>query len=118
MIDIPNYYEEEEEEEGTKQVCKYSMQIHQRTVARHRATPPRIHYVLIVGDSIDNLLHVVNYETGEQQEEYKGHFGPVHCVRYSPDGEIYASGSEDGTVRLWQSRVGIEYGLWRFDKGE
>jgi serine-threonine kinase receptor-associated protein len=69
-----------------------------------------------VWGGIDNLLHVVNYETGQQQEEYKGHFGPVHCVRYSPDGEIYASGSEDGTVRLWQSRVGLEYGLWRFDK--
>eukprot|EP00729_Bicosta_minor_P010836 gene10836-16472_t len=69
-----------------------------------------------VWGGIDNLLHVVNYESGEQQEEYKGHFGPVHCVRYSPDGEIYASGSEDGTVRLWQSRVGIEYGLWKFDK--
>lgn len=67
-----------------------------------------------VWGGIDNLLHVVDYETGAQQEEYKGHFGPVHCVRYSPDGEIYASGSEDGTVRLWQSRVGIEYGLWQF----
>jgi len=69
-----------------------------------------------VWGGIDNLLHVVEYESGKQLEEYKGHFGPVHCVRYSPDGEIYASGSEDGTVRLWQTRVGIEYGLWRFTK--
>uniref|UniRef100_A0A3B3S324 Serine-threonine kinase receptor-associated protein n=1 Tax=Paramormyrops kingsleyae TaxID=1676925 RepID=A0A3B3S324_9TELE len=61
----------------------------------------------------DFKLYKYDYSTKEELESYKGHFGPVHCVRFSPDGELYASGSEDGTLRLWQTAVGKTYGLWK-----
>ncbi len=80
----------------------------------------------------DFKMYKMDYSNGQEIESFKGkcclwlaiedlslmaifigHFGPVHCVRFSPDGELYASGSEDGTLRLWQTTVGKSYGLWK-----
>ncbi|XP_075259376.1 serine-threonine kinase receptor-associated protein-like [Convolutriloba macropyga] len=61
----------------------------------------------------DHKLYKYSTLDTEQFEISRGHFGPIHAVRYSPDGELIASGSEDGTVRLWQHNVGKTYGLWR-----
>ncbi|XP_055382954.1 serine-threonine kinase receptor-associated protein [Condylostylus longicornis] len=61
----------------------------------------------------DFKMYKFDYITGNEIESFKGHFGPVHAVKFSPDGELYASGSEDGTLRLWQTIVGKTYGLWK-----
>eukprot|EP00301_Raphidiophrys_heterophryoidea_P024488 c7970_g1_i1.p1 GENE.c7970_g1_i1~~c7970_g1_i1.p1 ORF type:complete len:310 (-),score=66.65 c7970_g1_i1:85-1014(-) len=50
----------------------------------------------------DNWVRVHDNVAGEIGV-LKGHFGPVHCIRYAPDGNTFASGSEDGTIRIWQS---------------
>lgn len=65
----------------------------------------------------DLKMYKFDFKTGVEIESFKGHFGPVHCVRFSPDGELYASGSEDGTLRLWQTTVGKTYGLWKCVEG-
>jgi serine-threonine kinase receptor-associated protein len=97
----------------------------------------------VVGSSADPWVRVYDLDTGKEQEVYKGHHGPVHCVSYSPDGEVYGSGSEDGeprpvvrcstmnvtliglaalrmtgTIRLWQTSPGTTYGLWQSPHGQ
>lgn len=37
----------------------------------------------------------------ERPKKIDGHSGPVRCVLYSPDGKIFASASDDGTIKLW-----------------
>lgn len=89
---------------------------HQVTLA-HAPSSASLHPVFgdrfVAGSVGDPWVRVYGLEHGEEREVYKGHHGPVHCVEYSPDGEMYATGSEDGTIRLWQTTPGKSYGLWQ-----
>ena len=46
----------------------------------------------VTGSLTDEWVRVHAID-GEQHEVLKGHHGPVHCIEFSPDGELYASGS-------------------------
>ncbi|CAD2215488.1 serine-threonine kinase receptor-associated protein [Angomonas deanei] len=45
---------------------------------------------------------------GIELENNRGHHGPVFHLRWAPDGNSYASGAEDGMVRVWPSHNIIE----------
>ena len=57
----------------------------------------------IVAGGSDMWVHVYDGSSGKFEEVDcgRGHHGPVHCTRICPDGSSFATGSEDGTIRLW-----------------
>ncbi|KAK7564896.1 WD40-repeat-containing domain protein [Phyllosticta citricarpa] len=66
----------------------------------------------VAGSSGDTWVRVFDFESEQCLEVGKGHHGPVWTTMFSPDGKLYATGSEDGTIKLWKFTTG-PYGLWR-----
>ncbi|KAF8248174.1 WD40 repeat-like protein [Wilcoxina mikolae CBS 423.85] len=77
------------------------------SVALHQATRK-----FITGGSSDTWVRVYDYDTEQELEVYKGHHGSIWSVSFSPDGKLYATGSEDGTIKLWKY-TDQPYGLWK-----
>lgn len=68
----------------------------------------------VTGGNGDTWVRVWDLNSDEPKELdiWKGHHGPIWSLGFSPDGKICASGSEDGTVKLWKFCEG-GYGLWK-----
>lgn len=56
-----------------------------------------------VAGGSDVEVKIFDSSTGVELESLKGHHGPVRCVRFAPDGKTFATGSEDGTIRIWDT---------------
>lgn len=67
---------------------------------------------LVTGSAEDTWARVYDLHTGQELEVQKGHHGPIWSVSFSPDGKLYGTGSEDGTIKLWKA-CRESYGLWR-----
>ncbi|CAG2206532.1 eukaryotic translation initiation factor 3 subunit I-like [Mytilus edulis] len=73
---------------------------------------PNLEHVVVGGGQEASMVTTTSTKIGKFdarffnlifEEEFgrvKGHFGPINCVRYHPDGKSYSSGGEDGYVRV------------------
>src|SRR5207245_1722403 len=53
-----------------------------------------------------NDMGLLDFLTGANIGNLEGHNGLVTAIAISPDGTIVASGSEDGTICVWDTRTG------------
>ncbi|KAG9231993.1 WD40-repeat-containing domain protein [Amylocarpus encephaloides] len=63
----------------------------------------------------DTWAKVYDYDTEQELDVHKGHHGPIWSISFSPDGKLYATGSEDGTIKMWKNCKG-PFGLWKADR--
>ncbi|EDQ84962.1 uncharacterized protein MONBRDRAFT_29797 [Monosiga brevicollis MX1] len=83
------------------------------TPALSAALVPALDRLVWVGEA--NLV-VECTADGTVQHQHKAHFGTIHCVRFSPDHQLFATCAEDSTIRLWPTFVGNNYGLWQYQQ--
>jgi serine-threonine kinase receptor-associated protein len=55
----------------------------------------------VTGSSTELWVRGYEFESGKEIVCNKGHHGPVRSLAVNPSGSSYASGSEDGTLRIW-----------------
>ena len=71
---------------------------------------PELHRAMNEAASVEVRIRIANLPRHALQVESRvpGHTEQVECLAFAPDGKLLASGSEDGTVRLWEIGTGKE----------
>jgi WD40 repeat protein len=72
--------------------------------------------VVGAGGRGDDVAHVWDVRTGAQLLALE-HQGAVNSVAFSPDGQLIATGSADGTARLWSVAGGLQLHSFPHEKG-
>lgn len=82
---------------GLEIVRRHTLDVGVEAVSLH----PTLRHRMVIGGA-DVSVRVLDAVSGTQLASLKGHHGPVHCVRFAPDGETFSSGAGDATVRIWK----------------
>lgn len=62
----------------------------------------------IAAGSWDHVVRILDESSGRILTTLEGHSGPVRALAFSPDGQLLASGSDDGTAKIWNLLSGGE----------
>ncbi|RLN09028.1 putative WD repeat-containing protein C2A9.03-like [Panicum miliaceum] len=81
------------------QLCKY---FQFDWPVNHTSLSPDRKVVVIVGDDPDGLL--IDASSGKTLHSIKGHWDYSFASAWSPDGRTFATGNQDKTCRIWDTR--------------
>ena len=56
----------------------------------------------------DNIIRILETETGKLHSKMTGHFSAVSALIFSPDDRNIISGGTDGTIKIWDIETGRE----------
>ncbi|KAI1194626.1 WD40-repeat-containing domain protein [Nemania serpens] len=94
--------------DSTKELKRFKLDYQVASVA----VDPKGRKIVVGEDKPATWARVYRWDDDVEIDVHKGHHGPVWSVAFSPDGNLYATGSEDGTIKMWKNCEGF-YGLWR-----
>jgi len=79
---------------------------HDRSVFGIDWSPQTTETLLLASCSYDHTTKLWDVKTGASIHALRGHKKPVFCCRFSPTGDIIATGSADRSVMLWSPKTG------------
>ena len=60
---------------------------------------------LLVGVTENNIIYVYNYQNGSKKKELKAHNSAVNDVRFSADGNYFATAGKDRSIIIWNTNT-------------